>query len=205
MHYDILDEHRRALLPTLAGFKGKFYLAGGTALALQIGHRDSIDFDFFCLEPFDTARLFEECVGTFASHTIVKTQDEQNTLGILIDNSISITFMAFPYPLARPLVESEHLNLASIEDIACMKFSATTGRSRMKDYVDLYSTLHLFSLASLLVLCAQKLPTLDRNLILKSLVYFGDVTPEPIRFMPGHEVDFKDLQDFLEGEVKKVL
>ncbi len=205
MHYEILDDARRALLPVFETFRSRFYLAGGTSLALQIDHRDSIDFDFFTVEPFDTAALFSECIETFAGHSLLKTQDEKNTLGIIIDGAVSVSFMTFPYAMVRPLVESGNLALASIEDIACMKFSAITSRSTMKDYVDLYFILNLFPLAELLDLAAQKMPTLDRNLILKSLVYFDDITTEPIRFMTGKEVSLDTIKLYMRQEVKKVV
>ncbi len=205
MHYEILDDARRELLPSLEIFKSRFYLAGGTALALQIGHRDSIDFDFFTDQSFDTARLFSECLGLFGGHTVLKTQDEKDSLGIIVDDSISISFMRFSYSLIRPLIDSDHLALASIEDIACMKFSAITGRSTMKDYVDLYYILELYPLADLLMIAATKLPTLDRNLILKSLVYFDDISTEPIRFVPDKEVTLEQIKLFLQSEVKKIL
>ena len=137
MHYEILDDKRRALLPLLATFRERFYLAGGTALALQLGHRDSIDFDFFTQDSFDTAKLFAECETVFAGHTLQKIQEETSTLGILVDG-VQISFLGYPYPLVRPLIRDEHLSLASLEDIACMKCSAITSRSTLKDYVDLH-------------------------------------------------------------------
>lgn len=69
MFYNILDQKRLALLPLFKSFKEGFYLAGGTALALQIGHRDSVDFDFFSEEDIDTKELFERLRKIFAGHT----------------------------------------------------------------------------------------------------------------------------------------
>ncbi len=105
--------------------------------------------------------------------------------------------------MSRPRVDSDHLALASIEDIACMKFSAITSRSTMKDYVDLYFILHMFPLKDLLDLARNKLPTLDRNLILKSLVYFDDITDDPIRFVTGHEITLGQIKRYLQEEVQK--
>ncbi len=205
MHYEILDESRLAILPNLARLKGQFYLAGGTALALQLGHRDSIDFDFFCTESFDTAKQFEECKKLFARHVLRKTQDEPDTLAFLVDSAVSISFIRFPYPLEKPLLESEYLALASLEDIGCMKLSAITSRSAAKDYVDLYFILQSMSLETLLTHSASKLPTLDSMLILKSLVYFDDVTDWSIKYMPGHEISPETIKTFLQTEVKKVV
>jgi len=77
-------------------FKNRFYLAGDTALALQIGHRDSIDFDFFSENSFDTADFFRECEQIFVGYRLTKIQDEKDTLTLLIDDAISISFLGFP-------------------------------------------------------------------------------------------------------------
>jgi len=202
MHWEILDQQRLAILPALASFRANgFYLAGGTALALHLGHRDSVDFDFFTPQAFDTARLFEQVRGCFADHGVIKVQDEERTLTVILDASIKLSFFGYNYPLLRPLVRSDHLDLADIADIGCMKLSAITGRAEMKDYVDLYFLLQRIRLSELLLLCAVKLPGLDRSLILKSLVYFEDVRPEPILFTKGHEVAFSEVQHFLRAQV----
>ena len=77
MFYDILDEKRIKILPKLKFLKEEFYLAGGTALALQIGHRDSIDFDFFKQEKLDTEKLFYKIKNVFKEHKILKIQEEK--------------------------------------------------------------------------------------------------------------------------------
>lgn len=202
MHWNILDENRKKILPLLAKVSGDFYLAGGTGLALQIGHRDSIDFDLFTKNEFDTISLFEEIVNIFEGHRILKTQEEKNTLSVLVDDSIKISFMRYQYDLLKPLLSTEYFKIASIEDIGCMKLSAITSRSVLKDYVDLYFILQKVSLRDLLVMCTIKHPTIDTNLILKSLIYFEDVVPEPIMFKENHNVDFETIKKYLIGEVK---
>jgi hypothetical protein len=94
--------------------------------------------------------------------------------------------------------------LASVTDIGCMKLSAIVSRSVNKDYVDLFYILKNVTLRNLLDLAAKKLPALDRNLILKSLVYFDDMLVEPLVFLPGKEVDIKVVQEYLVDEVKKL-
>jgi hypothetical protein len=81
MHLEILDDNRKKILPLLSKIDGRFYLAGGTALALQIGHRDSIDFDFFTDSDINTEKLFDSVVEIFKDHKVVKTYTEKNTLG----------------------------------------------------------------------------------------------------------------------------
>ncbi|MBK8338909.1 MAG: nucleotidyl transferase AbiEii/AbiGii toxin family protein [Flavobacteriales bacterium] len=204
MFWSILDEQRRSALPRLAFCRAQgFYLAGGTALALQIGHRDSIDFDFFSEREFDTARLFELLVSAFLGIPLVKVQDERHILTVVAASRIKLSFMRYPYPLLRPLVRSEHFDLADIADIGCMKLSAITGRGTMKDYIDLYFILQRFTLNELLALCAVKLPQLDRALILKALVYFEDLDQEPIRYVKEHELPFDEVKKFLRAKASK--
>lgn len=204
MHYDILDEQRKNILPLLGGLKDTFYLAGGTGLALHFGHRDSIDFDFFTGQPIDTQKLFETLRAIFKDHALTKIQEERNTLSVIVDEHIKMSFFTFPYPLLKEPINEEHLRIASVEDIACMKLSAITGRATNKDYIDLYYILQNLPLPHVLELARQKFPSLDTNLVLKSLVYFDDISHEPILFKEGKEISFEVVQTFLEGEVKKI-
>jgi hypothetical protein len=197
-----LDKKRSEILPLLNEFKGDFYLAGGTALALQIGHRDSIDFDFFSPESVDTKKLFEKIETVFAGHQILKTQEEKNTLSVFIDEDIKLSFFKYAYKLLEPLLEEKFLRLAAVIDIACMKFSAITGRASNKDYIDLYYILQTEDLNHLLDKCRIKMPSLDPVLVLKSLAYFDDIKEEKIRFMPGHELDFQTVKLFLTEQAK---
>ncbi len=205
MHWNILDEQRKNILPLFAELSNEgFYLAGGTALALQIGHRDSIDFDFFKEQSFDTEKLFAKLEQVFKNHKILKTQEEHNTLGVVVDETIKISFMSYNYVLLKLLIESDYFPLASITDIGCMKLSAITSRSVLKDYVDLYFILKQISLREMIMLCETKFPNIDGNLILKSLVYFDDVHLEPIMFKENHDVDFETIKKFLKQEVAKL-
>jgi Nucleotidyl transferase AbiEii toxin, Type IV TA system len=203
IHWNILDEKRRSILPQIKdSVSDTFYLAGGTGLALQLGHRDSIDFDFFTPEEFETRMLVSELERIFNGHELAITQEENNTLSCLIDQYIQCSFFSYSYSLIRPLVESEYFNVASLEDIGCMKLSAITSRSIEKDYVDLYFILKRIPLRDLLVLSKEKHPSLDEALLLKSLVYFDDVLLEPIIFKEGNEVSFNDIKAFLQKEVE---
>lgn len=204
IHWNILDENRQAILPLLKTFSEKgFYLAGGTGLALQLGHRDSIDFDFFIKDDFDTSELIKNIESVFSGHTILITQTEKNTVSCLIDEKIQLSFMSYKYPILKPLLETEYFQISSIEDIGCMKLSAVTSRSLEKDYIDLYFILQKFSLGELTILCKEKHPSLDTGLILKSLVYFDDVKKEPILFKENHDISFEKVKEFLKVKVSK--
>jgi len=204
MFYNILDEKRKKVLPYLKNFKEDFYLAGGTALALQIGHRDSIDFDFFSEKNIDTKKMFEKIKVVFVGQKVVKTQDEFNTLTVLIDKNIKLSFFGYKYSLLEKLIDEPNLKLASVSDIASMKLIAITSRASNKDYIDLYYLLQDMSLKDLLDKASKKFPEIDRNLILKSLVYFADIEIEPILFKNNKEINFERVKDFLKEEVLKL-
>ncbi len=204
MFLSILDKKRLNVLPILKEFKNDFYLAGGTGLALQLGHRDSVDFDFFCEKDFNTKDIINRVEKIFIGKKILWLQEKDNTLTGIIDDSIKISFFSYKYELIDKLVETEYLRIASIRDIACMKFSAITSRSTSKDYVDLYFILKKFNLKDLLVDLRKKMPTMGINLVLKSLAYFEDVRKERIKFRNGNNVEFKKVQEFLIKEAEKL-
>ena len=205
MFYNILDKKRLDILPLFRNFKDSFYLAGGTALALHLGHRDSIDFDFFTSEDINTEELFERLREIFKRHKLLKIQEEPNTLTVLIDDSVKISFFTYKYKLIDKTISDENFTFAGVVDIGCMKLSAITGRASNKDYIDLYFILKLFSLSDLLDKTYEKYPQLDRNLILKSLVYFEDVTQEKIIFKNSSDIAFEEVEKSLKNEVKKLV
>lgn len=204
MFYDILDKKRLDILPLFESLKKNFYLAGGTALALQIGHRDSVDFDFFSEKNFTTKELFERLREIFKGHVLLNIQEEDNTLTVLIDDTIKMSFFTHKYQLIKKPIPDGNLSLASIEDIACMKLSAITSRATNKDYIDLYFIIKHLSLSDILENARLKYPELERNLILKSLVYFDDITQEKILFKNNNDVTFEEVKNTLRSEVKKI-
>ena len=204
IHWNILDEKRKSILPLLKTLSQEesFYLAGGTGLALMIGHRDSIDFDFFKQGDFDTDVFLTKLEVVFSGYKLVVTQKEKNTISCIVDDTIQLSFFGFKYKVLKPFIETEYFNIASIEDIACMKFSAILSRSLEKDYVDLYFILQNFDLKTLIDISLEKYENIDPALILKSLTYFDDVIQEPIIFKENHEISFDAVKDFLRTVVK---
>ena len=204
LHWNILDDERTAILPILKEVAGSdFYLAGGTGLALQLGHRDSIDFDFFVEKEFNVESHLADVERAFGAHRLTVTQMEKNTLSVLIDSTIQCSYMRYQYPQMRPWIQSTYFPIASVEDIGCMKLSAITSRSVEKDYIDLYFILKQIPLYELLSISTRKHHSLDQTLILKSLTYFDDVLREPILFTEGHDVSFAKVQESLQTHVKE--
>jgi hypothetical protein len=204
IYYDILDEKRKEMLPSLVFLKNDFYLAGGTGLALQIGHRDSIDFDFFTGKDISIDFLYNGLKDVFAGKSIIKTQQDVDTLSVLIDGDIRMSFFKYDYELIGSLVRTEYFDIASLEDIGCMKCAAIISRSLSKDYVDLYFIIRIMGLDKLLNHCSEKFKDIDISLIMRSLVYFEDVVNEKINFKGGSDIEMKDVRAFLEEEVRKI-
>jgi hypothetical protein len=206
LHLNILNDKRREILSLFKNFSNDgFYLAGGTGLALQIGHRDSVDFDFFKEGEVDTALLIEKITTIFVSHKLLITQQEKNTVSCLVDGDIQVSFFGYRHKLLNPLIKNDFFDIASIIDIGCMKLSAITGRYLEKDYVDLYFILQNVSISELLENFVKKYPNIDKTLILKSLVYFDDIIKEPILFKENNNVSFETIKVFLQKKVKEYL
>lgn len=152
-----------------------FFLVGGTALALQLGHRISIDLDFFSVKLLKT----NELIGIL--------EEEYNAeIFQLIDNAIvgkvkgvKIDFIAHQYPLLNELKMENDIRLSSLEDIAAMKLNAIKNRGSKKDFVDLYFLLKQFSLTEMLSLVNKKYSNNVDVLTLKNLVYFDDAELQP--------------------------
>ncbi len=197
MHYEILDEKRKRILLNLSKFKGRFYLAGGTALALHLGHRDSIDFDFFTQQEFDENKLIAEIEDLFTGQRVTVIQLESKTVTFLIDNEIKISFFYYKYSLLEILFSDEYFDIASVIDIACMKLSAICSRSVTKDYIDLYFIVKEYDLSLLLEKCKSKFVSLDTSVVIKSLVYFDELEEEPVIMILEKDLSFEKVKQVL--------
>ncbi len=201
MYHNILDKKRKKILLLFKEFKRDFYLAGGTALALQLGHRHSIDFDFFTNKEFNPDELWKKIKLAVKSRKLEQVQNERNTLSVIIDD-VKFSFIYSPYPLLAKPISEENIRLASIQDIGCMKLSAIISRATNKDYIDIYYILQEISLKKLLKYTNKKMPELDENLILKSVVYFKDIKIEKIEFITDKKINFKTVENFLQDVVE---
>src|SRR3989338_7003625 len=136
MHWEIFDPVRQKLLPKLVFTKKSgIYLAGGTAMALQLGHRQSVDFDFYSPENFEPL-AFETQVVQHIENFIVTQRSAGTLLGRT--GAVEVTFFYYPYPMIEEPVETDYLRLASVADIAAMKVVALTQRGLRRDFLDLY-------------------------------------------------------------------
>jgi hypothetical protein len=179
MHTEILGARRKKLLSQF-GFLSRsgFYLAGGTALALQIGHRISLEFDFYTEKDFDPNGLLKELETKFKE--VVLLQKDEGTL-IMTVEKVAARFFRYPYNLIKPLREVDDVKLASKEDIAAMKIAAITSRGTERDFVDLYFLLREFSLDEILKFTKKNYPQFNIYVGLRSLTYFVDAEKKQAR------------------------
>ena len=147
-----------------------FNLVGGTSLALQIGHRNSIDIDLFGNSEINSD-LFIEKLSKFGELKVV-----QSTKNILITkiNEVKVDFVNYKYPLLSQILFVENIRMLSTKDIAAMKLNAIAGRGSKKDFIDLYFLLNEFTLQEILNFYLQKYDDGSSFMVQKSLSYFLD-------------------------------
>jgi len=201
MHVEALTQQASSLIPGFAKFGG-FTLVGGTALALQIGHRLSIDFDFFSEKDLPK-NLLQKVKRAFPEHSISVTYRALEQLNLLI-GGVKTTFFQYPYSFLDSSREYEGVNVASIREIAAMKAFALGKRLSYKDYVDWYFMLkekHV-DLEDTITFCARKFGNdFNDRLFLGQLVSIEDVLDQKIDFLRD-DVGREEITQFLTKTVR---
>jgi hypothetical protein len=199
MDEKVLTPKQRTLAEVLLpGVRG-FYLAGGTALALQIGHRRSVDFDLASRQPIDSFNLERQLIskGFQIQRIFTATGDEYSAL----IQDTRITFFHFPFDVQHPLSwEKGNITLPSIKDLAAMKAYALGRRSKWKDYVDLYFVLKSYMQLEDLIERAKDVFSVHFNskLFREQLCYFEDMDySESIDYL-GDAPSDEEVRAFLE-------
>jgi len=202
MRQEVINKKTELLLAKLAksGLMKNFYLAGGTALALQYGHRKSIDLDWFSQDSFSTVKLK---MALAKIGKIIIDSEEKDTLNLNL-NGIKISFLGYPYKLLFPCLKWGGIKVADYRDIACMKLDAVSSRGSKKDFIDLYFFLKDHSLSDLLKLFDKKYKGIQYNKlhILKSLIYFIDADSEPMPVMLK-KISWPEVKAFFQRLVEK--
>lgn len=174
MYPETLASETRCVLEKIGkqAFIQDFYLVGGTALALHLGHRESIDLDFFSAKDFSLDKLKKEISALGEYHLV---NEEDGTLDGVLDG-VKLTCIRYEYPLLFSPIDFSRIKLADERDIACMKIDAISSRGSKKDFIDLYFLLEKYSLAELFSFFKQKYSHMQYNQLhlLKSLMYFDD-------------------------------
>ncbi len=201
MHDNALTEEGARLFPILSKFGG-FYLVGGTALALQIGHRLSVDFDLFSTDDL-SSDLLQKIKRVFVETSISTTYRAPGQLSLLVNN-IKMTFFQFPYSVVDTFVEYRGVSMASVREIAAMKAFAIGKRLAYKDYIDWYFLLkekHV-SLGDVIAHAEKKFGgDFNDRLFLGQLVSFNEIRTQEIDFLRD-PIDREMLTRFLTEEVR---
>jgi len=203
MHLEVLKSKQKEIFFKLKNFP-EFYLTGGTALALQIKHRISVDFDLFCKKDIPKSllpkvrRVFKE----FKVDTIINHSEQ---LSVRIDG-VKIDFVKYKFPLILKPIKFEGVKILPIKEIAASKAYVLNFRGTFKDYVDLYFILkYKYSSLKEIKKIAEKKYKNEFNfrLFLEQLIYLEDIKEGKIEFL-GEKVSKPEMQKFFEEEVQKL-
>lgn len=202
MHLEAITSKQKKIFNKLQNFP-KYYLAGGTALALQIGHRISVDFDFFSKTDIPKELLLKvKKIFRDAKIKIILNHSEQLTVDI---DGVNLTFVRYPFPLIFKLKEYQGIKMLQVPEIAATKAYTLGQRATYKDYVDLYFIINENSctLPGIIKIAQKKYKQeFNPRLFLEQLIYLEDVEDVGIEFL-RKKVTRKELQKFFEQKVSQ--
>ena len=197
MYLDILNNEQKELLPLISRFKREFYLVEGTAIALQIGHRRSIDFDLFKNAPFVSSKILQKIDAANFPYHITRRVGEQLNLTI---HSVKVTFFQYPYTMDAEIDFNRIIKMPDLLSLGAMKAFALGKRAKWKDYVDLYFLLKdkygIEDIANKGIAIYGE--EFSEKLFRSQLAYHKDINyTEEVAFMDGFAVSEKTIKDFL--------
>ena len=174
MHSEILNDRQTELLPLMQQFRREYYLVGGTAIALYLGHRRSIDFDLFKESAINHKRNLDKISTASFEYAVTRRVAEQMNL---IVNDVKVTFFQYPFPVEPTAKFEVYFRLPSLLQLAAMKAYALGRRSKWKDYVDLYFLLRDHYTIADITACATKLfgELFSEKMFRSQLCYFDDI------------------------------
>lgn len=182
-------------------FLDSFYLVGGTALALQFGHRMSIDIDLFTLDDFDNNNLIEILIKDFD----VSIEFENKNMVITYINNIKVDFVKMGYPILFEPLLIENIRMLDIRDIVAMKLKAIAQRGSKKDFFDIYFLLQQIKMESMLQLFKRKFEQHELFYIVKSLTYFSDAENDADPILFDKDVTWANVKTLIHEKVKNLV
>lgn len=203
MHQEVITSEAKEIFDKLKNFP-EFYLGGGTALALQIGHRISVDFDLFW-ENYIPKELLPKIRRIFRSFKVNIVVNHSEQLTVAVDD-INISFIRYPFLVISKLIRYQGIKILPVLEIGAMKAYALGRRATLKDYIDLYFILKekRITLEKIIKLCEKKYKDeFDPRLFLEQLLYLEDVEEIKIQFLKK-KVGREEIQKFFEAEIKKL-
>lgn len=195
MHQEILNKQQMELLELMSAFRREYYLVGGTAIALYLGHRRSIDFDMFKQNAINHKKNLDKIIASEFDHIVTRRVTEQMNL---IINGVKVTFFQYPFPVEAKEKAFDTFRVPSLLTLAAMKAYALGRRSKWKDYVDLYFLLtEHFSIQEVSAKAIELFGELFSEKMFRiQLTYFEDVDyTEEVEFLiknPPTEQQIKD-------------
>jgi len=197
MHIEILTDRQEELFPYLTPFKRSFYLVGGTAIALYLGHRRSIDFDLFSFSRLRKRDIWQKLEKIpYRKKRIAEDIDQLH----LYMNEIKVTFFNYPYLITHPTSLNKVISMPTLLSLAAMKAFALGRRAKWKDYVDLYFLIRNHYPITEISEEARRLynDLFSAKLFREQLAFHKDIDySEQVEYMPGFEVDDEAIKTFL--------
>ena len=197
MHREILSGQQRELLPFVAQFKRSFYLVGGTAIALHVGHRHSIDFDLFTVKKINKSRIRQKVFELpYNKKTLFSDVDQAH----FYINGVKTTFFQYPYPVEHPEMLDGIISMPSLLSLAAMKAFALGRRAKWKDYVDLYFMLNGYFAVKDISTEAERIfgQLFSEKQFRLQLAFHKDIDySEAVEYLPGFKIDEQVVKDFL--------
>jgi len=197
MQTQILSSNQSALLPFIKSMSDHFYLVGGTAIALHLGHRRSIDFDLFTDKSFDPLKIRNRILKSCKiGHTFSQGDGE---LTVLIDN-VKVTFFFYPFIIKHNLTLDKIIEMPDLITLGAMKAFALGRRAKWKDYVDLYFIFKKFSFKELIEKTNYIFGNeFNEKLFRSQISYFKDIDfSEKIDYLNGFEKNDVEIKKYLE-------
>jgi len=203
MFLGALSDKAKEIFPKLSNFND-FYLAGGTALALQIGHRMSVDFDLFSGEDIPD-NLLDKVKKNFFDKSLSLSVNNIDELTVFIEE-IKTTFLKYPFPIILDVIDYEGVKLLSVKEIAATKAYTIGRRGSYKDYVDLYFIIsgQYSSLDEIINLAEKKYGgEFNSRLFLEQLVYLEDIKDIEIIFL-GKKISKAEVEEFFKKIISQI-
>ena len=194
MHKDILNTNQKKLLPLVKLFSKDFGLVGGTAIALHIGHRQSVDFDLFTNIEFDNFKIRKKIISSRKIEKVIVDENDEYTV---IVNGVKITFFYYPFKINFSKEFNDIVKLPDLLTLAAMKAYTLGRRAKWKDYVDLYFIMkNFYSVIEINKKAKQIFSTeFNEKMFRAQLSYFKDIDySEKIMYMKEFKVDDKVMK-----------
>lgn len=197
MHLDILTAQQHELLTFISGFRRNFYLVGGTAIALHIGHRRSIDFDLFSFKKLSKSFIKRKISEQPYNKQII--YDDLDQIHFFM-NEVKITFFYYPYSVLHDEVLKDIISLPNLLSLSAMKAFALGRRAKWKDYVDLYFIIKdHYSISDISIEAKHIFGELfSEKLFCEQLAFHEDIDyTESVEYMQGFNIKEQEIKDFL--------